>query len=272
MCGLIAVISKNHIQAQQFNSAMKRLSRRGPDASGTIVTDHVFLGHQRLAILDLASRAEQPMQSVCGRYFIVFNGEIYNFKKLRLELEAKGINFQTNSDTEVILTLFIMYGENILHQLHGMFAFVIWDKKEDVFFAARDSYGIKPLYFSDFGSGIIFSSQVKAILDTGLVNRDPNIIGQAGFWMLGSIPEPHTWYKNIQSVKAGHYIWVNNFKIKTERCWFDITSVWREMAQQKITPLSNNDIQKQIRDSVIESINRHLVSDVPIGIFLSGGI
>ncbi len=189
MCGFIATFTDKLLPVLCADAALERLRPRGPDGEGRWQKEGVFLGHRRLAILDLDPRADQPMQSHCGRYVILFNGEIYNFRRLRLELEVAGEVFRTMSDTEVILALFARYGEAMLPRLQGMFAFVIWDTKKRRAFAARDPYGIKPLYLARVDGGLALASQVKALLATGLVERAPDPKGQIGFWMLGSVPE-----------------------------------------------------------------------------------
>jgi len=272
MCGLIAIFTKSPLTMLQADAALSRLFRRGPDGEGRWQADGIFLGHRRLAILDLDLRATQPMHSACGRYVIVFNGEIYNFRELRRGLEAKGEQFRTTSDTEVILALFAYEGEAMLPKLHGMFAFVIWDTVERKAFAARDPYGIKPLYVARVAGGVALASQVKALLATGMVDPSPNPTGQAGFWMLGSVPEPHTWYRDISAVRAGHCLWIDDGQIRQQRCWHDIGSVWRGAAEVSPLGLSEGQVRERVRAALVDAVDRHLVSDVPVGVFLSGGI
>lgn len=267
MCGLIAAFWSHSFPMARLDAGLASMQRRGPDAEGCWQEDGVALGHRRLAILDLDARAAQPMQSACGRYVIVFNGEIYNFRDLRRELEATGEPLLTTSDTEVILRLFAREGEAMLPKLHGMFAFVIWDKLARRAFAARDPYGIKPLYIARIPGGVALASQVKALLATGLVSREPDPKGHAGFWMLGSVPEPHTCFRDIQSLPPGHCAWVEAGDMRAIRCWHDIGVAWREPGDE--TPA---DVQAMVRKAVRESVARHLVSDVPVGVFLSGGI
>lgn len=272
MCGFVVGISKGSFPTLSGIKALDRLAARGPDGSGVWENDGIFLGHRRLAILDLDERALQPMRSICNRYVIVYNGEIYNYKAIRKEMEQEGIHFKTCSDTEVILALYAKYGEKMLERLHGMFAFVIWDTVTKGAFAARDPYGIKPLYVAVACDLIILASQVKAIRATGLISDMPDSVGQAGFWMLGSVPEPHTWYRDIKSVPAGGCLYIENAHIIEERKWCDISNIWRNAALQRCEKLSQYDVQENVRDALRESITRHLVSDVPVGVFLSGGI
>lgn len=272
MCGLIALFSGRRSVHEAVDRAMARMHRRGPDGDGRWQADGVFLGHRRLAILDLDPRATQPLHSACGRYVIVFNGEIYNFRELRRELEARGKQFRTTCDTEVILALFACEGEAMLPKLHGMFAFVIWDNLKRKAFAARDPYGIKPLYVAKLAGGVALASQVKALLATGLVDPSPDPKGQAGFWMLGSVPEPHTWYRDISAVRAGHCLWIEEGQIRQQRCWHDIALVWRAAAEAPPLALSEGQVRERVRAALVDAVDRHLVSDVPVGVFLSGGI
>jgi asparagine synthase (glutamine-hydrolysing) len=263
---------------------------RGPEREGVWHDDRVSLGHRRLAILDLDARANQPMVSNCGRYVIVFNGEIYNYRDLRRGLEARGAVFRTTSDTEVLLALFAEQGEGMLPLLHGMFALVIWDRVDCRAFAARDPYGIKPLYVATTADGVLLASQVKALLATGQVAREPDPVGQAGFWMLGSVPEPHTWYRAIEAVPAGHCLWIVGGRVSKRRCWQDIGAVWRtadaasgsrrsrsyallwERLRRDRGALKPEEIRDRVREALRESVARHLVADVPVGVFLSGGV
>ncbi|TLY92664.1 MAG: asparagine synthase (glutamine-hydrolyzing) [Gammaproteobacteria bacterium] len=271
MCGFIAAFgnAQQVLGSSALCRALERMRRRGPDDEGTRQGEGVVLGHRRLAILDLDPRAAQPMQSLCGRYVIVFNGEIYNFRTLRRDLESRGVVFRTTSDTEVILALFAAEGEAMLAKLHGMFALAIWDCVARRAFIARDPYGIKPLYVTEAPDTVMVASQVKALLATGGVSRDPDPRGQAGFWMLGSVPEPHTWFRDIRTLPAGHWAWIENGRLGPARCWHDIGDVWRGAAQRAAAV---EDVAQRVQAALRESVARHLVADVPVGVFLSGGI
>jgi asparagine synthase (glutamine-hydrolysing) len=209
------------------------------------------------------------MHSACGRYVVVFNGEIYNFPVLRSELAAKSVQFHTTSDTEVLLALFALEGAAMLPRLRGMFAFVIWDRTTRRAFAARDPYGIKPLYWAQTADGVLFGSQVRALLATGLVARTPCARGQSGFWLLGSVPEPHTWYQDIKALPAGHFAWVVDGRMDTPACWWDVAAAWRE-APAALPP--SGEVRERARAALRASVAAHLVADVPVGVFLSGGI
>jgi len=229
----------------------------------------ISLGHRRLSILDLDERANQPMTSADGRYTIVYNGEIYNFRQLREEAEADGLRFRTQSDTEVLLELFARDGEALLPRLRGMFAFAIWDCRERQVFLARDPYGIKPVYIARAAGGWLFASQVKALLASGMVSREPDPAGQAGFWMLGSVPEPRTWFRDIRLLPAGHCAWISAKGLEEPRSYWDIGDAWRHAPLERV---SDEHASCVSRDALRASVRAHLVSDVPVGVFLSGGI
>lgn len=241
---------------------------RGPDAEGLWSSAGMVLGHRRLAILDLDARANQPMVSADGRYAIVFNGEIYNFRELRRELEADGVAFRTTSDTEVLLTLFAREEERMLPRLRGMFAFAIWDTQSRELFLARDPYGIKPLYYTRTKLGFAFASQVKALLASGLVTLEPEPAGMAGFYLWGSVPEPWTLYRDVFALPAGHCLRVRGGVAETPVCWHDIRTHW----QNEGLKTSAHELQARVRQAVTDSVRAHLVADVPVSVFLSGGI
>ncbi len=273
MCGVVAWISTPQKAGALDAASVERMTlsmhNRGPDAQGFWQGDGVALGHRRLAILDLDARSNQPFVSTCGRYAITYNGEIYNFRELRDRLEARGVAFRTTSDTEVLLALFADEGEAMLPRLRGMFAFVIWDMVAGRAFAARDPYGIKPLYYAQTEGGVLFASQVKALLASGIVSRTPDARGQGGFWLLGSVPEPYTWYRDIRALPSGHCAWLSEGRIEAPRCWWDLGAAWREAPRQQ---LSDGEVRARARDALRSSVAAHLVADVPVGVFLSGGI
>lgn len=276
MCGIAgAFFFDSSIEKVNVDTAVKKMSdrmqNRGPDSYGYWCDTKVplGLGHRRLSILDLDSRSDQPMISEDERYVIVFNGEIYNFREIKADLISKGESFKTTGDTEVVLKLFAREKENMLQRLRGMFAIVIWDRFEKVLFAARDPYGIKPLYYSLDKDRFLFASQVKALLESGLVSRDPSPLGQAGFWLMGSVPEPYTWFKNIQTLPAGTWCLVSSRGEVQKQMYWNIAEVWRNAPE---CHLNESQVQSIVRDSVLESVKKHLISDVPVGVFLSGGI
>jgi asparagine synthase (glutamine-hydrolysing) len=241
---------------------------RGPDAAGLWTTAGVALGHRRLAILDLDTRSNQPMVSGNGRYAMVFNGEIYNFRELRRSLERDGLEFRTTSDTEVLLSLFEREGERMLRRLRGMFAFAIWDLRLRELFLARDPYGIKPLYYARTSKGLIFASQVKALLASGLMAVEREPAGVAGFYLWGSVPEPWTLFRDAFALPAGHSLRVRDGVADAPVCWSDIRDHWREPDR----PVTAADLGERVNSALTDAVRAHLVADVPVSVFLSSGI
>lgn len=272
MCGIAGLVLGLGVDVGQHLDAIKRMTDRmrprGPDAEGAWSSDGIVLGHRRLAILDLDARANQPMVSADGRYAIVFNGEIYNYRDLRREFEDSGVVFRTGSDTEVLLALFAREGAAMLPRLRGMFAFGIWDAHSREMFLARDAYGIKPLYYTNTSSGLLYASQVKALLASGLVSANRESAGLAGFYLWGSVPEPWTLYRGVFALPAGHWMRVRGGNASSPVCWHDISLHWRGQGVK----LSAKPRQDLVRQAVMDSVRAHLVSDVPVSVFLSGGI
>lgn len=280
MCGiagelLFAAESAGASDAAAVRAMCDRMAARGPDASGFWTSDdrRVTLGHRRLSILDLDVRANQPMVSASGRYVAVFNGEIYNFREIRMDLERRGIVFRTASDTEVVLALFesIPDKDLVFRRLRGMFAIAIWDTHAGTLTLARDPYGIKPLYMARAGGRWLFASQVKAIASTGLISCERNPRAEAAFRMLGSVPEPHTWFRDIQALPSGTWTQIRaDGSVAESRRYWDIGASWSRSERH---PASSADgIAEAVRELLFESVRHHLVSDVPVGVFLSGGI
>ena len=290
MCGIAGICQTEQAATEHIVKAMtSAMYLRGPDGNGFWSGEGVALGHRRLAILDLDTRSNQPMVSSDGRYIIVFNGEIYNFKELRRNLEADGTVFRTTSDTEVLLALFAIEGEQMLPKLRGMFAFAVWDTQTHELFLARDPYGIKPLYYTQNHHGFIFASQVKALLASGLVAMEIELAGLAGFYLWGSVPEPWTLYRGVLALPAGHWLRVRDGIMQAPVCWHDIRVHWQGQQDPLLQPYLGNVadrlgfrnrigladsqlLQERVRESVRDSVRAHLVADVPVSVFLSGGI
>lgn len=245
-----------------------RMSLRGPDAEGLWSGDGVVLGHRRLAIIDLDPRSNQPMLSADRRYCLVFNGEIYNFHQLKHELEAQGEVFRTTSDSEVLIALYARYREAMLPRLRGMFAFAIWDTHSKEIFLARDPYGIKPLYYALTSEGLIFASQIKAVLSSGLVPRESETAGVAGFYLWGNVPEPWTLFRGVLALPAGCFLVYRDGRSRKPQKWNDISTAWN---QEQIR-CSMEEVQSRVAAAVMDSVRAHLVADVPVSVFLSGGI
>jgi asparagine synthase (glutamine-hydrolysing) len=244
---------------------------RGPDGMGAWWSaDRRFgVAHRRLAIIDLSERAAQPMVSNDGNLVISFNGEIYNFPELRAELEVKGVRFRTDSDTELLLHLFARDGERMLSHLRGMFALAIWNERERRLFLARDPYGIKPLYTADDGWTFRFASQVKALLAGGGISRDPEPAGVVGYHLFGSVPEPFTLYRRIRSLPAGHWQWIDAAGPREPVRFAHLAAVLAAGAalREPAPPLHD-----RLPDALRDSVRAHLLADVDVGLFLSGGV
>ncbi|PMB04013.1 asparagine synthase (glutamine-hydrolyzing), partial [Fischerella thermalis CCMEE 5328] len=269
MCGIAGIITthyhQQHLQ-ELIQQMQKSLYHRGPDDQGIyIASEHqAALVHTRLSILDLTPAGHQPMSTPDGRYWIVFNGEIYNFLELRSQLASQGEQFCSRTDTEVILRLYQRMGADCVQQLRGMFAFAIWDNQEKTCFIARDPLGIKPLYYWQSGNTLVFASEIRAILASGLPNICLNPKGLYGYFISGTVPEPYTLIDGIHCLEAGHWLHWQTGRLTQKQYW-----------QIDFTPdhtISLPEATEKVRDALIDSIKYHFISDVPVGIFLSGGI
>lgn len=268
MCGIVGIVNfKNNVQP--YTTALKRalsaLSRRGPDYHDVYINAHVAFGHTRLAVIDTSVKAHQPFHDTSGNYVVTFNGEIYNFKEIKQKLENEGYTFTTNSDTEVLLSAYICFGIDFIHKLNGDFAFAIYDKIKKHVLIARDRFGIKPLVFYKNDSELIFSSEIKGVLP--FLSHKPKISQTALHYYLhlNYIPAPYTIYNNIFKLKPGHYILINESDIQIKQYY----TIPKEQIQ---CSLPENQIFDKFKKLLITSVKRRLVSDVPLGTFLSGGI
>lgn len=241
------------------------VSHRGPDDQGIFTDKNVGLGHARLSIIDLSPAGHQPMPDDTGRFWIVFNGEIYNFLELRKELENAGVKFRSKTDTEVIIHLYKKYGVDCLKLLRGMFAFAIWDKEKQVLFLARDRVGKKPLkYYSD-GKVFLFASELKAILQNPEVKKEIDWPAIDEYLTYQYVPHPKTGFKNIFKLEPGHYLLIkSDGTIKKEKYW--------QIDYSKKLNLSESEWEKAVLEKLKESVKTRLISDVPLGAHLSGGI
>src|SRR5437764_4227792 len=226
MCGIAAMFAYGSaappVDENEIGAITERMRPRGPDAGGTWISpdSRVALGARRLAIIDLTDEGTQPMADVDGELRIVFNGEIYNHRELRARLERLGARFHSTTDTEVLLQLYRHDGANMVELLRGMFAFAIWDTRTRRMFVARDPYGIKPLYVADDGQTFRAASTVKALLAGGGISRALDPAGVAGFWLMGSVTEPHTIFRSIRAVEAGTSFFVDRRGIDEPRRYY----------------------------------------------------
>jgi asparagine synthase (glutamine-hydrolysing) len=246
----------------------EKVARRGPDDQGEWFDGPVMLGHRRLSIIDLSPQGHQPMQDTGGRYSIVFNGTIYNYPGLREQLIADGYRFNSQSDTEVILNAYACWGEQCTEKLHGMFAFVIWDNKNQSLFLARDRMGIKPLYYAQTQSGFYFASNPQALLATGLCDTRIDPVGLHHQLSLHAvIPAPRTLLKGIRKCRPAFHILVDSDGGMSE------SRYWSLQAKRPTQPLSSEEWNIAIRDALMDSVEKRLnVADVPVGVLLSGGL
>jgi asparagine synthase (glutamine-hydrolysing) len=242
---------------------------RGPDDNGIVALESATLGHRRLAILDLSSRANQPMSSSDKRYYITYNGEVYNFLELKKNLEAEGYKFRTTSDTEVVLYSFIHYGEQCLTKFNGMFAFAIWDTYQKSLFLARDRFGKKPLYYYlDPSGAVCFSSELTALIEDKTIPTKLSFEAINCYLSLGYILSPLTIYESIFKLEPATYMYIseNGKKVRKIKYW-DFSEAFRIKTNEK-----EIEIEKHVLSLLEEAARKRLISDVPVGAFLSGGI
>ncbi|MCB9799899.1 MAG: asparagine synthase (glutamine-hydrolyzing) [Candidatus Omnitrophica bacterium] len=274
MCGIVTIFAYHEkapdANPQELRGIRDFMHKRGPDGQGEWISPdgRIAMGHTRLSIIDLSENAAQPMTSLDGRLAITFNGEIYNYRQLRRDLETKGYVFKSQSDTEVLLHLYAEKGEAMFNDLRGMFAFALWDGQKKALLLARDPFGIKPLYYSDNGKTIRAASQVKALLKSPAVSKTQDPAGVTGFFLIGSIPEPFTWYEDIRAVEAGMFIWVKENGIVDTKRYFSIRETLESFSSSDESP----EHCETIKNALIDTVKQHFVADVPVGIFLSSGI
>ncbi|MFM8471669.1 MAG: asparagine synthase (glutamine-hydrolyzing), partial [Limisphaerales bacterium] len=268
MCGIAGILSSERLPepvAGRLPAMLQSLRHRGPDDAGTYRSPggHAALAHARLSILDLSPAGHQPMSTPDGRLTIVFNGEIYNFQELRQPLIEQGVVFRSNSDTEVILRAYEAHGPACVEQLRGMCALALWDDREKTSLLARDPFGIKPLYYHEAGGRLAFASEVRALLASGLVSRELDAAGLHGYFRTGSVPEPRTLLRDARCLEAGHWAMWQAGRLQPRQYWK------MHFAPEPVSP---PDAVSRTRAALLDSVEHHFISDVPVGVFLSGGI
>lgn len=277
MCGIVGIVAKDgQIPSGVLEKATLSLAHRGPDDSGTVILQdsvptavEIGLGNRRLAILDLSPLGHQPMQDPQTGNWIAYNGEIYNFRDIRRELEQDGVRFTSDSDTEVVLKSYARWGPRCLEKFRGIFAFALWDAPLHQLFLARDQMGVKPLYYSQAGPYFLFASEVRTLLGTGMVRSRIDYAGLCNYLTFGSAYEPLTVIEGIDALPAGHFgVWQGG-KFTISRYW-DLLSANETAHSQGAgdTKITGAEIKALVEGSICAQ----LVSDVPVGIFLSGGI
>lgn len=270
MCGITGILSFNLVG--KFNkihitAATMCMEKRGPDFQDIYIDEWVGLGHRRLSIIDTSSIANQPMWDESKRYCIVFNGEIFNYRELKKDLEAKGVAFFSQSDTEVLLKLFMLEKEQCLSKLNGFFAFCIYDKQEQTFFVARDRFGIKPLLYLHDEDKFIFASEMKTMLKYG-IDKSIDYSSLNTYLHLNYIPAPDTIFTTVKKLLPGHYLKIGKKKLSIGK-FYEIPYC---LEQAETNPMSYDEAQRKLKELLEASVQRRLIADVPLGAFLSGGI
>ena len=266
MCGIAGFTQFNtRFGTEQTLEMMgNAIIHRGPDAGGVYLDDTIGFCHRRLSIIDLSESANQPMVSHDGRYILVFNGEIYNFLLLRKELEKKGYPFRTHTDTEVLLALYEQSGKEALAKIKGMFAFAIWDTRKRSLFIARDRIGKKPLYYYRKKNDIVFASELKAMLTLPEIPRNIRIDAVYDFFAYQYVPDPKTIFEDIYKLEPGHYLEITESTFTKTKYW--------DISFSKQSKHNESEIKKELLQHLNDCTKIRMISDVPLGAFLSGGV
>ena len=286
MCGITGWVnleqsrSKNHNEAV-LHSMCEAIIHRGPDSEGTWLDDRVALGMRRLSIIDLKT-GDQPVYSEDNTVIAMINGELYNFREIRAELDKQGHQFRTQTDVEIVPHLYQMYGEDFVDHINGMFAISLWDSVNKKLILARDRFGEKPLYYGVFDNKLLYASEPKAMLAHPAVTAELDLSALRHYLSFDYVPSPHSIFKGIAKLPAGHMLTVENGTVKTRRYW---NMTWSEPPALAGGQLGSNNGYKQgkyapgldkaaveLRDLLSDAVRMRLVSDVPLGILLSGGI
>jgi asparagine synthase (glutamine-hydrolysing) len=282
MCGIFGILASNcSISRIALERATDSLAHRGPDDRGTVVVQanpaprlEIGLGSRRLAILDLSPLGHQPMQDVETGNWIVYNGEIYNFRELRTRLQGEGVRFVSQCDTEMLLKAYGRWGERCLGELRGMFAFAIWDAKRSRLLMGRDPMGIKPLYYCSTGQYFLFASELRTLLGTGLIPRRLDPAGLINYLNFGSVYDPITMIQGVSALEAGHYAVWENGRLKDAIYW-DLAShgqAGTESSHLVGNQSTRKDLENEVYATLDQAVRMQTVSDVPVGLLLSGGI
>lgn len=269
MCGLLGIVDyKKSINASLFNEMLNSLKHRGPDDEGVEVFSldscSIFLGHRRLSIIDISSNGHQPM--LYEHLAIIYNGEVYNFKDIRQDLISEGYSFDSNSDTEVILKSYHFWGIDCVERFRGMFAFAIYDSEQQEIIIFRDRAGVKPLYYSQTDNALIFSSELRPLLNYPDFNKEIDFEAVSSYLQFGYIHAPKTIFKAVQKLLPGYYLKYNiESKVLVKECYWNINDFYENQ-------VAREDIVEELEATIIEAFNLRMIADVPVGVFLSGGI
>ncbi|WP_102795709.1 asparagine synthase (glutamine-hydrolyzing) [Bowmanella denitrificans] len=271
MCGIAGIVQLNNraISPVQLQNMTDAVAHRGPDGEGHWIEGNVGLGHRRLAILDPSPAGHQPMLSANHRYALSYNGEIYNFRELRIELEAEGYWFRSNTDTEVLLNALSHWGTEAIKKFNGMFAFALWDRQQNTLLLARDRYGIKPLYYGESNGTFAFASEQKALLALPSFENALNKKALLEYFTFQNIFTDNTLVEGIKLLPAGHFatLKTNNYKPQ-----FALQQYWDYEFREPETPKREEEYREELDRLFVQAVNRQLVSDVEVGSYLSGGI
>jgi asparagine synthase (glutamine-hydrolysing) len=276
MCGIVGIVAYKDaapVDREELRIIRDFMRPRGPDGEGEWFSPdmRVGLGQRRLAIIDLSPSGAQPMENAEGTRAIIFNGEIYNYRVLRQELESHGRVFRSHSDTEVLLQLYEQFGPSMVHKLRGMFAFAIWDSVRQGIFMARDPFGIKPLYYADDGKTLRFASQVKALLKSRQIDISAEAAGHVGFFLWGYVPDPFTLYRGIRALTAGTSMWVG-FNGEKEIIHYQDAANFLANPSPSICVNCEQEKLELCQSTLADSVRHHLIADIPVGVFLSSGL
>ncbi|RAP27581.1 asparagine synthase (glutamine-hydrolyzing) [Candidatus Marinamargulisbacteria bacterium SCGC AG-333-B06] len=271
MCGIVGIINADHEPASeiQLKAMTDAIIHRGPDGEGQYIWNNIGLGHRRLAIIDLTPAGHQPMQTASKRFVITYNGEVYNYKQIRTELESKGHHFHSNTDSEVVLNAYAEWGDACVHKFNGMFAFAILDKEKHTLFLARDRYGIKPLYYAFCGNTFLFASEQKAIQEHKSFKSDMDYEALLEYFTFQNIFTNKTFFKQIKSFPAGHYTTLSIHNLPTE---LSLTQYWDFQFEEPSKPSTEQEYIEELDRLFRQAVKRQLVSDVELGSYLSGGM
>jgi len=269
MCGINGIVALSDLPASAEEGVRTRdlMSDRGPDGAGLHVEPHAVLGHRRLAIVDLTEASAQPFSTADGRLHVTFNGEIYNYRALREELQAAGVQLRTTGDTEVVLEAFRAWGERCVERFVGMFAFAVWDSHARALFVARDHHGIKPLYYHADAKYFRFASSLKALAAGAGLSRDLDDSALLTYLAWGHVCDPDTLLRGVRRLPAGSTLWVRQGHVEAPRAYWTLARVY---ANVPTAPPA--DLPVLAARSLRSAVHRHLVADVEVGLFLSAGI
>jgi asparagine synthase (glutamine-hydrolysing) len=268
MCGIVGVVNyhaQSTVSQALIQAMADKVAHRGPDDSGVYIKNNVGLGHRRLSILDLSALGHQPMSNADGTIWIVYNGEFYNYRDFYPELRARGCQFRSSTDTEVLLYLYQEYGLSFLDRVAGMFSLAIWDGRKQRLLLARDRLGIKPLYYYHDQTHLVFGSELKSLLLDPAVPRDIDYNALGSFLRVMSIPDPYSIYRNVKRLLPAHLLILEDGAVRLER-------YWQMPTPGGATHRSLDDAASDFRVRFESIVKEHLVSDVPVGAFLSGGV